>query len=239
MLGFNPESTRHVDVVWAPLAIGVAGTLLVLAFQKKLEELRNRNPLFLVIPAILLVGLGLALIRSKLIYIAIPLPVLRLTGTKDATIRFVQSSIIASFVLITAIFGPPTGIPLRDPKKARIGWNGDPLFGRYFVGLLLVQDFLVNQVRNLDSLPGPHQTQLMWGILAAAMLCSFCHGNLAAFEEWKTKVIVEHQVLGAPPTPAARRRAYAVYYGSHVLRVLSLAFIWTAVILQLWTRNRL
>jgi hypothetical protein len=71
----NPESTRNIDVIWAPLVIGAAGSLLILAFQKKLEALRDKSPAYLVISALILVMVGLGLIRTRLVDIAIPLPV--------------------------------------------------------------------------------------------------------------------------------------------------------------------
>ena len=234
MLEMNPDSTRNIDVIWAPLAIGAAGSLLILAFQKKLEALRDKSPIYLVIPAFFLIFVGMGLIRTRLVDIAIPLPVLRVTITKLGTTRLIQSSIIASGAILFAVMGAPR--PIRALRRAQqadeAGWPS--LFGRDFVGLIWIEDVLITQVRYLYASPAAHATFLIWSVLIASCICKFANGNLDDFKEWKTRVMILQSTGSIAVSRSGKNRAYGIYYLSHVFRVLSLVVVWTAMILQMW-----
>jgi|GEM_PF-6492124 len=93
MLGLNPESTRHVDVVWR-LSQWVPQVRCWCWPFKKDREGKGQESLLIIVLAAFLVGLALALIRFNLVDFAVPLPVLRFTGTRDVKIKSGQSSMI-------------------------------------------------------------------------------------------------------------------------------------------------
>lgn len=138
---------RDIDVVWAPLIIGIAARLIVLAFQKRLEALRDRIPAWLVLAAAVLIVLGLGLLKTKFhdVSISIPIPAIR---SEQSWQRLIRVLLLASLIVFSAILYPSRSPPKPDGPAI---WHPrvKELFGNNFmtlVGLLDVVEIAVDGI---------------------------------------------------------------------------------------------
>jgi hypothetical protein len=76
------DDTRLVDVVFASLLVGIAGALILVVFQKKLNDLAQttRGSLAVAAIAIGLILLAMVLVKGKVVDVQIPLPLPRPKG---------------------------------------------------------------------------------------------------------------------------------------------------------------
>ncbi len=216
------DQTRDIDVVWAPLLIGLAGALLVVAFQKKIEAIRDRSPLKVAAPAVVLIMAALGLIRSKVVDVSIPIPVPRLAPmTAGYGLKILAASLLASLMVLAAIIGPFSSVNkvnLRLPRE---------IAGDYFVWMILILDMVAVDSRSLYVNPSPYW--LFLAIALAAILCRASDKGLAGVYSRRDFEREWLELHAADRMPVRYRGFYLVT----AVRVLTLTAIWSLMIIQL------
>jgi hypothetical protein len=190
--------------------------------------MRDRNPLRIAFPAAVLIVIALGLIRTKLVDIPLVLPVPAIVVAKGGWTRLLQASIIASSMILAAKLRPFSFRQVSHPQEGL-----KALTGEEFGAMILLLDIVATQVKYLYVNPTPVLTYLFFGVFCAAVLCRISDGALAGIysqkafaREWARL----HPGDLAGPVPVKYRH----FYLFSVIRILTLAAIWSLVITQLW-----
>src|ERR1700733_8772089 len=140
------EEHRVVDLILVRLPVGVAATLLVMVFEKKLRSLIERGHHVLLLAfAGLCIVFALALINAKVVNFVIPLPVPSIRTTTSGFDAFVQACMAGSVVVLIPLF-----VVLNDRVLGK--FPGERIFGDRFLTMFLATNTVL-QLTKWDFFP--------------------------------------------------------------------------------------